>query len=127
MARIKGKQISTELKEKVKDFLRGYRMYGKLLMMDSYEKEFLKDRDTIDHGTLSEVMLAREKMYRVRHFINQLPNCDEKLFLYYHYVKGVTVERCGDMLDISRTGAFRMKERAICIAAEQFENFEKEE
>ena len=127
MGMAKKKQISAELKARVKDFLRGYRMYGKMLILDRYEKEFLKGRDTVEHCAPSEAMFARAKMYRVRHFINQLPNCDEKLFLYYHYVKGVSVERCGEMLDVSRTSAFRMKERAICMAAEQFENFEKEE
>ena len=29
--------------------------------------------------------------------------------LFYHYVKGFSVEKCAEMMDIGRTSAFRLK------------------
>ena len=66
---------------------------------------------------MGDIALARARMYEIRHFINSLPNCDEKLFLYYRYVRGESVERCAEMLGISRSSAYRLKNRALSLAA----------
>ena len=64
----------------------------------------------------NEAALARAKMFDVRHFILGLGNCDEKLFLYYHYVKGESTERCSELLGLSRRSAFRLKRKALGLA-----------
>ena len=70
---------------------------------------------------MGEAPLARARMYEIRHLINSLPNCDEKLLLYYHYIKGENVERCAELLGISRSSGFRMKKKALVRAYEAFE------
>ena len=87
--------------------------------MDRYEQEFFSDYAYHDAEMPSEAPLARALMFEVRHFILSLPNCDEKLFLYYHYVKGNTVPRCAELLGIARSSAFRMKKRALGMAIEK--------
>ena len=58
-----------------------------------------------------------EQMRDIRAFIESLPNESCKLLLYYHYVVGMTVERASEELDISRRGAFRLKKKALALAA----------
>ena len=93
------------------DYLKGYRTNGKLLRLERYEREYFGTKDNCDFEAMGEIPLARARMYEVRHLINSLPNCDEKLLLYYHYIKGENVERCAELLGVSRSSAFRMKKR----------------
>jgi DNA-directed RNA polymerase specialized sigma subunit len=56
-------------------------------------------------------------MRDIRAFIESLPNESCKLILYYHYIVGMTVERASEELDISRRNAFRLKKKALALAA----------
>ena len=103
---------------KTENYLRGYGLDRKLLKMDRYEREYYGNSNSLDFESPGEVPLARARMYEVRHFIMSVRNCDEKLFLYYRYVKGETVERCAEMLGISRASGFRMRKRALLLAYE---------
>ena len=107
--------ITAEQKNMIRAFLEGYSMNKKLMRLDRYKKEFFGDDDK-DDLLISETPLARASMFEVRHFILSLPNSDEKLFLYYHYVKGNSVPQCAELLGISERGAFRMKNRALAVA-----------
>ena len=98
--------------KKAEEFLEGYKTNKNLYKIDLYEKS----RGLVsewDVESPNELFLARARMFDVRHAIMGLPNSDEKLFLYFHYIKGESVERCGDMLGISRATAFRVKKRAV--------------
>ena len=113
--------LSKEQKNKIEDYLNTYLTSKKLLRMERYHKEYMSDsgydnfNDT-DREMLDEAPLARAKMFGVRHFILSLENSDEKLFLYYHYIKNESVERCGELLGISRRSAFRLKSKALALA-----------
>lgn len=111
---------STERLQQMDDFLKEYRFYAKLLRLDRYEREFF--RSSQDTQSTNEEPLARARMYEIRHFLMSLPNSDEKLLLYYHYVKGEPIERCASLLGIGRSSAFRMKTRALRIATELFDH-----
>ena len=98
--------------KKAEEFLEGYKTNKNLYKIDMYEKS----RGLVsewDVESPNELFLARARMFDVRHAIMGLPNSDEKLFLYFHYIKGESVERCGDMLGVSRATAFRVKKRAV--------------
>lgn len=105
-------EVSEESIKKIENFLKGYKFNRRLLMMKNYEDKYF---DTCEWESESpvEFALARGKMYEVRHFILNMVNSDEKLFLYYHYVRGETVERCAELLGISRSSGFRLKRRAL--------------
>ncbi len=101
------------------NYLKGYGLNKKLLRLERYEREYFGS-DEKDIEAFGEAPLARARMFEIRHFIMSLHNCDEKLFLYYHYVKGENTERCGELLGISRSSAFRLKKRALALAAEKY-------
>lgn len=65
----------------------------------------------------------KKQIREIRTFIDSLPNESCKLLLYYHYVVGMTVERASEELDISRRGAFRLKKKALAMAAARLPNF----
>ena len=108
--------VTKEEFSETENYLKTYGFYKKLLRLDRYEQEYF-GRDSDRSGELS---LAHAKMFEVRHFIMMMQNCDEKLLLYHHYVKGESVERCAELLGISRSSGFRLKKRALTLATELF-------
>ena len=106
----------TEIRE-VENYLKGYSLNMKLLKLDKYERAYFGYKDG-DDGAFNDAPLARARMFEVRHFIMGMKNSDEKLLLYYHYIRGESVERCAELLGISRSSGFRLKKRALCMAAE---------
>lgn len=107
-----------EMIEKTNNYLSGYQTNRKLLRLDRYEKKYFHP-DENDFEAYGETPLARARMFEIRHFIMSLKNSDEKLMLYYHYIKGESIERCGELLGIGRSSAFRMRRRALIMAGEQ--------
>ncbi len=116
--------IGKEERNYVENYLKTYAINKKLLGMEKYRAEYLSRGasflDSADEPILNEAPLARAKMFGVRHFILDLPNSDEKLFLYYHYIKGESTERCAELLGISRRSAFRMRNRALELAYKKY-------
>ena len=100
------------------NYLKGYTLNKKLVYAERYEEEFGSGTRE-DLELLGDIPLARARMFEIRHFIMDMPNSDEKLMLYYYYVKGEPVERCGELLGISRSSAFRLKAKALALAQEK--------
>ena len=103
-------------RKKMINFLKGYALNRKLLVLDRYEKQFMKASCT-EEMIISEVAFARPRMYEIRNFIMSLENSDGKLLLYYHFIKGEPIEKCAELLGISRSSGFRLKNRALDMAA----------
>ncbi len=109
-----GSVSEREIRE-MEDYLRGYSFHEKLIEMDEYERSYFYPREKGEEGR-EEIPLARVKLFEIRHFIMSMDNSDEKLLLYYHYVKGDSIERCSELLGVARCTAFRMKKRALRLA-----------
>lgn len=100
------------------NYLSGYKINKHLFKLENYERRKSLESEW-DAECPGELPLARARMFDIRHKILSLPNGDEKLILYYHYVKGEPVERCAEMLGISRSSAFRLRRKALCLFAEK--------
>lgn len=101
---------------RAENYLSGYKINKHLFRLENYEKRKCLDSEW-EEECPGELPMARARMFDIRHRILSLPNGDEKLILYYHYVKGEPIERCGEMLGISRSSAFRLRRRALCLFA----------
>lgn len=128
----KGREVAKRMRRKARvefgqedldlidEYLRSYCFQGKLLRLARYEVTYFGKSGACE-GDASEEALARARMFEVRHFITSLPNSDEKLLLYYHYIRGESVERCAELLGIARASAYRLKKRALNLAMEHWE------
>ena len=82
--------------------------------------------DRFDSTPDADESLIRARMFGVRQFISGL-RCDSntRMLLYWHYIRGVSVTRCAEMMDISRAGAFRLRKRALEYAARSLRDLKK--
>ena len=111
-------RLTVEEKKRVENFLRGYATNARFIHMEKYEKLYMGGgRLSLPEGeALTDAAVAKARMFEVRHFVLSLANCDEKLLLYYRYVKGESMERVAEMLDVSRRTAYRLLDRALFLA-----------
>lgn len=59
------------------------------------------------------------QMYEIRSVILTVDDAYERMFLYYYYVKGKTLEKCAALLGVSMRTVCRLKNRALASAAER--------
>lgn len=109
----------------VKKFLEGYGASKNILKMMEYEKEYFADesKSHADDALIvpgGDEVLLKSKMYDVRRFILGMEDGKEKALLFYHYIRGFSVEKCSEMMGIGRTSAFRLKKKALASAAAIF-------
>ena len=95
--------LTKEQKKQAESYMKTYKTNKKLLRMEKYHKAYMGGDNTehmaeAEKEMLNETPFARARMFDVRHFILSLDNGDEKLLLYYHYIKGESVERCAELL-----------------------------
>ena len=103
---------------KARDFLSSYALYKQWLGASRY------DRRSVGGEAVMDDVFLQAKMFSVREFVFSLPNCPEKLFLNCHYIRLYTVEKSAEMMGISVRSAYRLKKRALALAAEHMgENF----
>ena len=135
------REVSAEELRAAEEYLSSYRHGARMLECMRYGKNFMgsevlpedpllywsetyEDRETDSDGADEAVIRAR--MYSVRRFVSEL-KCDSntRLLLYWHYIRGVTVTRCAEMMDMSRAGAFRVRKRALECAARALRKVKK--
>ncbi len=114
--------FTNEQIEEMKNYLAGYKLYRELLELEKYEREFIRSHEWSTERP-GDLTLARVKMFEIRHFILNLPNSNEKILLYLHYIDCEPIERCGDIMAISRSSAFRLKRKALALAC-KYKNLE---
>ena len=108
-------EITDEEIEQMRNYLSGYKLSRDLLELEKYEREFIRSREWASERP-GDITLSRVKMFEIRHFILNLPNSNEKILLYLHYIDCEPIERCGNIMGISRSSAFRLKKKALALA-----------
>ncbi len=115
------KTLASEAQIRAADqFLKSYQLHSRILRLS--ERERKKGRT----DTPWEEAISRAELFRVRQFIMNLEDSDEKLLLYNHYVRGESVEACAELLGICRSSGFRLKRRALSLCAYQLEKMRED-
>lgn len=113
-----------------REYLESYRHGCRMLRADKYAREYFDDgfdRDAQEKRSDElDLSLIRARLCAVRGFISSLP-CGEsgRMLLYYHYIRGIPVAECAEMLEMSRASAFRLRRRALAAAARALEKTNK--
>lgn len=113
-------RLTDEQIKRTENFLLGYKRNKLMLHIEKYEQTTYDEygelcrEDSVD--VTNGLIDARIEMHKVRHFIVGLPNSEEKLLLYFHYVKGETVENCAELIGVSRRSVFRLRHKALALA-----------
>jgi hypothetical protein len=136
------KDVSADELREAEEYLSSYRHGVRMLDCMRYGKQFMGsevlpedpllywsenyDNYNAEHPDADEAVI-RARMYGVRRFISEL-SCDSnsKLLLYWHYIRGVSVTRCAEMMNISRAGGFRVRKRALEAAARALRNMKSQ-
>lgn len=130
--------VSAEELRAAEEYLMSYRHGAKMLSCMRYGREFMgsevlpedplltvSNSLEIDEADADETVI-RARMFGIRQFVSSL-KCDAnaRLLLYWHYIRGVSVTRCAEMMDVSRAGAFRIRKRALEAAARALRSMKK--
>lgn len=122
-------KITSDMKfssEDMDSILSEYSVFRKLLEMDLYNKQYFGNAEILLKNERQEALISAEssrittKMFTLRRFVLSLGGCNEKLFLFYHYIHGESVGRVAELMGISRRSAFRLKKRALEFAAYRY-------
>lgn len=106
--------------EAVRDFLCGYQLCLDMLNLRQYERKRAK---RFEEPCCCEDVLAGDEAYwqarmlEIGRFISAMKNGREKLLLYYHYIRGESVERAANLLGVSRRTGYRILERGLFSAS----------
>lgn len=106
--------------EDVRNFLCGYQLCLDMLNLRRYERKrakiFCEECDCTDILGGDEAYW-QSRMYEVAALLGQMKNGREKLILYYHYVRGESVEHAANLLGVSRRTGYRILRRALVSAS----------
>lgn len=111
----------------IRKYLESYAINKKMLSMMKYEKEYFSKEDSESGSAFlscGDDVFIRSKMYDVRKFIMNLDDGNAKLLLFYHYIRGFSIEKCSELMDIGRTSAFRLRHRALEYASKKYQEKE---
>lgn len=113
-----------------RDFLCGYQLSMDMLNVRRYERKRAKAFD--DECDCEEILMGNEAVWRARMFdvgatLSRMRNGREKLILYYHYVKGESIEHTADLLGVSRRTGYRLHERGLLVVGAMLERRKKTE
>lgn len=120
-------EIDEKAAEETLNFLKSYSINKKMIMLNKYEKEYFScelSDECVEIPVCDEAIL-KAKMFEVKRFVLSLGNCNEKLILYYYYIREESIERCAELIGISRRSGFRLKSRAITYAVKYFDLYKK--
>ena len=104
----------------VQNYLESYLIYAKMLAGNRYARTYLGELPDGEQSACDDPFL-KARMLGVRGFIMSLPACRDKMLLYYRYLHGHPVEKCAELLGVSRRTAFRIAAAALRFAADNFE------
>lgn len=113
---------------RVRDFLCGYQMCMEMLNLRKYERKRARRFD--EEADCDDILAGgeaywRARMFEVKTLIESMRNGREKLILYYHYIRGESIERAADLLGVSRRTGYRIHRKALFAVSFLYENAQK--
>ena len=106
--------------EEVRNFLCGYQLCLDMLNLKKHERKratIFQDECDCDDLVGEREAYWRARMFEIRSLIESMKNGREKLLLYYHYLRGESIEHAADLLGLSRRTGYRIHKKALLTAS----------
>ena len=105
-----------------------YSVFRSLVELNRYNKEYFGNAEILsknnnsnkDPNNASNIYYIQSRMFELRRFVLSLQLENERLFLFYHYIHGLSVGRVADLMGIARSSMFRIKKRSLEYAAARY-------
>ena len=113
-------QCTKEELDAAQNYLLGYRLCERMMNLRGYER---KRAAKMDEPENAEALLTASEHYwelqigEIKALINALHNGREKMVLYYHFLRGESVESAAHLIGISRRTAYRMLQKGLAMVA----------
>ena len=108
--------------------MNGYRVCRELLGLRRYERKraaaHMEECD-VEEILAGDEVFWRARMHAIAAVLGKMKNGREKLILYYHYIKGDSVERIALRLGVSRRTGYRIFQRGLFAVSEYLEEMQK--
>ena len=126
--RVEQQTTSDPVLGSVRDFLCGYQLCVDMLHLRRYERR--RAYVFCDPCECEELLAGNEsywhaRMYEVESLINAMRNGREKLMLYYHYIRGESIEHAADLIGVSRRTGYRLHSKGLLMASFLFKKMKK--
>ena len=113
-----------EKTETVRNYLCGYQFCVDMLNLRKYERRrahIFDEKCDCEALMMGDEALWRARMYEIKQFLESMKNGREKLILYYHYIKGESIERAASILGVSRRTGYRIHQKGLLTASVLYE------
>ena len=106
--------------EAAQDYLAGYCLCQKMLRLRDYERKRAAKPEM--PANAEQLLQANEQHWELRiiettQLVSGMRNGREKLILYYHFIRGESVESAARLIGISRRTGYRMLQKGIALVA----------
>lgn len=91
------------------ELLKEYSTCKRFIDSQAYAKEYFNPYDT---QQIDEKEVYEARMRAIECLIQLLAPSDEYTLLRLHYIKGLSVEKCAESMNVSRRTAYRMLKKA---------------
>lgn len=125
--------MENEIAERVgwmRNYLCGYQFCVDVLNLRRYERRrvrYFDDECDCEDLLAGDEMLWRARMYEIQSLIDGMRNGREKLILYYHYIRGESIEHAANMIGVSRRTGYRLHQRGLLSLSILYEKRKKTE
>lgn len=117
-----------ERAERTRNFLCGYQLCLDMLNLRKYERRranVFRDPCDCEDILMQGEAYWRARMSEVGALISSMKNSREKVILFYHYIRGESIEHAANLLGVSRRTGYRLHQRGLLIASALLEKKER--
>ena len=119
---------SNDRVERARNFLCGYQFCMDMLNLRRYERRranVFQDVCDCDELVAQGEAYWRARMSEVGALISAMKNSREKLILFYHYIRGESIEHAANLLGVSRRTGYRLHQKGLVTFAALLEKKER--
>ena len=102
----------------VVELLKSYAVYESQLNAQKYAQTYFDPYEKFQEWGVEE---CRQKMNFIKKLIAEIAPSNEATLLNLHYINGISIEKCGECMFMSRSTAFRLLRKALISVNKRYQ------